>query len=66
MIEFRNVSLAYGGNAAAVRDLNFTVNDGDRVCQAVIKEYTHVEWEPTTRLDRTKREDGSFGHTGVN
>lgn len=44
---------------------DFTVNDGDRVCQMVIKEYTHVKWEPVSHLDRTKREDGSFGHTGV-
>lgn len=43
----------------------FTVNDGDRICQMVIKEYTKVKWEPVERLDRTKREDGSFGHTGV-
>lgn len=44
---------------------DFTINDGDRVCQMVIKEYTKVEWEPTTRLDRTEREDGAFGHTGI-
>lgn len=44
---------------------DFTVNDGDRICQMVIKQYTRVEWEPTDRLDRTKREDGRFGHTGV-
>lgn len=29
MIEFRNVSLAYGANAAAVRNLNFTIQNGD-------------------------------------
>lgn len=44
---------------------DYIVNDGDRICQMVIKQYTHVEWEPTHRLDRTKREDGKFGHTGV-
>ena len=44
---------------------DFTVNDGDRICQMVIKEYTHVTWEPTHYLDKTKREDGKFGHTGV-
>ena len=43
----------------------FTVNDGDRICQMVIKEYTKVKWEETSRLDRTTREDGRFGHTGV-
>ncbi len=44
---------------------DFTVNDGDRIAQMVIKTYTRVEWEPVTELDRTKREDGAFGHTGT-
>ena len=44
---------------------DFTVNDGDRICQMVIKEYTHVTLEPTHHLAKTKREDGKFGHTGV-
>ena len=44
---------------------DFTVSDGDRICQMVIKSYSHVKWVPTERLDRTKREDGSFGHTGM-
>lgn len=43
---------------------DFTVNDGDRICQMVVKQYSRVEWEQTDRLDRTKREDGAFGHTG--
>ena len=42
-----------------------TVKDGERICQMVIKEYTRVTWEPVERLDRTEREDGSFGHSGV-
>lgn len=45
---------------------DFTVNDGERICQMVIKEFTRVKWEPADRLDTTKREDGSFGHTGTN
>lgn len=44
----------------------FVVNDGERICQMVITNYTHVEWEPVDRLDETKRGDGGFGHTGVN
>lgn len=44
---------------------DFVVNDGDRICQMVIKEYTKVKWELAERLDRTKREDGRFGHTGL-
>ncbi len=44
---------------------SYTVKDGERICQIVIKQYSHVEWEEVKELDRTKREDGSFGHTGV-
>lgn len=44
---------------------DFVVNDGERVCQMVIKQYSHVEWEVAERLDTTKREDGGFGHTGT-
>ena len=44
----------------------FIVNDGERICQMVITNYTHVAWEPVERLDETKRGDGGFGHTGVN
>ena len=43
---------------------DFTVNDGDRICQMVIKQYSHVTWTEVKELDRTKREDGAFGHTG--
>ena len=45
---------------------DFTISDGDRVAQMVIKEYTRVEWEPVEHLDHTEREDGGFGHTGKN
>lgn len=44
---------------------DFVINDGDRVAQMVIKQYSHVSWEPVERLDRTEREDGAFGHTGT-
>lgn len=44
----------------------FVINNGERICQMVIKEYTRAEWEPVDRLDETERGDGGFGHTGVN
>ncbi len=44
---------------------DFVVNDGERICQMVIKQYSHVEWEEAKELDRTKREGGGFGHTGL-
>ncbi len=44
---------------------DFVINDGDRICQMVIKQYSHVKWDEVKELDRTKREDGAFGHTGI-
>lgn len=44
---------------------DFVINDGERICQLVVKPYVKVEWEKAEELDRTKREDGAFGHTGV-
>ncbi len=44
---------------------DFVINDGERICQMVITTYSHVKWEEAERLDRTVREDGSFGHTGI-
>lgn len=43
---------------------DFTVNDGDRICQMVVSAYSRVQWEVSESLDSTEREDGGFGHTG--
>lgn len=43
----------------------FTINNGERICQMVITNYTHVQWEPVEELDHTVRGTGAFGHTGV-
>lgn len=43
----------------------FTVNDGERICQMVITDYTRAEWQLTDSLDDTERGDGGFGHSGV-
>ena len=43
----------------------FTINDGERICQMVITNYTHIGWEEVKELDKTKRGTGAFGHTGV-
>lgn len=43
----------------------FTINDGERICQMVITNYTHIAWEEVNELDHTKRGSGAFGHTGV-
>ncbi len=60
----------YRGEIGAIvinlSDEPFVINDGERICQMVIKEYTRVEWEPVERLDQTTRGDGAFGHPGIN
>lgn len=44
----------------------FIVNDGERICQMVIKSYIRTDWVQVDELDKTERGDGAFGHTGVN
>lgn len=44
---------------------DFTVNDGERICQMVITRYSHVKWEEVKELDHTVRGRGGFGHTGT-
>ncbi len=43
----------------------FTVNRGDRICQAVLARYEQAQWEPCQSLDDTGRGEGGFGHSGV-
>lgn len=43
----------------------FIINNGDRICQIVAKEYVKIEWEKTDVLDSTKRGEGGFNSTGV-
>ena len=44
---------------------DFTVNDGERIAQLVIAQYTQANWEEVKILDETKRGEGGFGSTGV-
>lgn len=43
----------------------FVINDGERICQMVISQYTQVEWVAVDSLDESERGAGGFGHTGV-
>ena len=43
---------------------NFTIQDGDRICQMVIHQYESAEWIEKDILDDTIRGIGGFGHTG--
>jgi len=42
----------------------FTINDGERICQMVIAQHAHAQWESVDSLDETERGAGGFGHTG--
>ncbi len=46
-------------------DSDFTVSDGERIAQMVIKQYSHVNWLPVSEIESSERGDGGFGHTGV-
>lgn len=52
--------------AINLSDTPYTISDGERIAQFVIKEYVRAEWQPVSTLDHTERGDGGFGHTGVN
>lgn len=46
-------------------DKAFTINDGERIAQAVVTPYVQAEWQEVEVLDETERGAGGFGHTGV-
>ena len=46
-------------------DKAFIIEDGERVGQMVVAQYSRVEWNETDSLDETERGAGGFGHTGV-
>lgn len=43
----------------------FIINNGERICQMVIMNYTKAEWVEVEELNDTERGAGGFGHTGV-
>lgn len=43
----------------------FVINNGERICQMVIMNYTNAEWVEVEELNDTERGAGGFGHTGV-
>ena len=45
-------------------DLDFMVNDGDRICQMVINKVEKVSWRQVGSLEDSERGAGGFGHTG--
>jgi len=43
---------------------DFTINDGERICQMVISKHERADWSEVDILDETERGEGGFGHTG--
>jgi len=43
----------------------FTVRRADRIAQMVIARVARAELEVAESIDKTEREDGGFGHTGI-
>lgn len=46
-------------------DQTFVIENGERICQMVVTNYSKVEWEAVSSLQDTARGAGGFGHTGV-
>ena len=46
-------------------DIEYTINDGERLCQLVITKHERIEWETVGELNDTDRGKGGFGHTGI-
>ena len=44
----------------------FTINNNDRIAQLVISRVEKIEFELISELQQTLRNDGGFGHTGIN
>jgi dUTP pyrophosphatase len=42
----------------------YSVKDGDRICQMIISKHERVEWERVESINDTERGKGGFGHTG--
>lgn len=50
---------------ANMSDQSFVINNGDRICQMVIAEYTRANFVEVSELSSTERGEGGFGHSGI-
>jgi len=46
-------------------DIDFTINNGDRIAPMIISNHVKINWTNTESLSETKRGSGGFGHTGT-
>ena len=40
------------------------IENGERICQALLEKVNKIEWEVVESLDETERGEGGFGHSG--
>jgi dUTP pyrophosphatase len=45
-------------------DVDFNINDGERIAQMVVARHEQVSWVPVTELEDSSRGAGGFGSTG--
>jgi len=45
-------------------EIEFTINDGDRIAQMIISQHVKAELTVTDKIDTTARGEGGFGHSG--
>lgn len=45
-------------------EVDFVVNDGERICQMVINKVEKIAWTQVNSLEDSERGVGGFGHTG--
>ena len=45
-------------------NVDFIVNNGERICQMVINKVEQISWSQVNSLEDSKRGAGGFGHTG--
>ena len=45
--------------------VDFEIHVGDRIAQMVINPIVQGQWLEVAKLDKTERNSGGFGHTGV-
>ena len=48
-----------------ISNVDFVINDGERIAQLVIAKHERAEWEEVSILSETERGEGGFGSTGV-
>jgi dUTP pyrophosphatase len=48
-----------------ISNVDFVINDGERIAQLVIAKHERAEWKEVTVLSETDRGEGGFGSTGV-